>query len=88
MVRLSQGIRSALALFVFGIRTRSNAMPAKKDAVDELVKAAIDCISKGGTIRIVHRCRKCGGEEPYKSNPSPNWMNRFTCPKCGRSESR
>ena len=32
-------------------------------------------------------CRKCGVGD-YVSKPTPSWMNRFVCDKCGHKVSR
>lgn len=57
--------------------------------IDRLARFAADWIKAGGSIEVqVAPCPKCGAKERYQSNPSPNWMNRWTCPKCGRHESR
>ena len=61
----------------------------KHVSMDDAIKLVVEHIANGGKIEIgVPPCPKCGATERYKSNPSPNWMNRFTCPKCGRHESR
>lgn len=57
--------------------------------LDKAAKFLVDAVAAGATVTVgVPPCRKCGSTERYRSNPSPNWMNRFTCPKCGRHESR
>jgi predicted RNA-binding Zn-ribbon protein involved in translation (DUF1610 family) len=59
--------------------------------IDNLAKLAADHVAAGGTIEVVAAgpaCKKCGGRDPYRYNGSPNWMNRWTCPQCGRHESR
>ena len=63
-----------------------NGEPA---TVDEAARFAVEQLVRGAEITIAWPpCRRCGSTDRYVSRPSPNWMNRFTCPKCGRNESR
>ncbi len=58
--------------------------------LNALAKAAAEFVKAGGKLKIKVMpdiCRKCGKRE-YLSHPSPNWMNRYTCPACGHSVSR
>jgi hypothetical protein len=32
-------------------------------------------------------CRKCS-DGTYQGKPTPNWMNRMVCDKCGHQKSR
>ena len=64
----------------------TNGKPA---TVDEAARFAAKVLLSGGRIELLgFPCRKCGSTERYISRPSPNWMNRWTCPNCGRNESR
>ena len=59
--------------------------------IDKLAEAAAEFVKAVGKLEVlVHEtpCRKCGSTEPYRRNASPSWMNRWTCTKCGRHESR
>lgn len=59
------------------------------EQLDSLAKFAVEWVKAGGKIELqVAPCKKCGSQERYQSDPLPNWMNRWTCPKCGRHESR
>ena len=63
-----------------------NGRPA---TLDEAARYAAELVAAGVKFEVlVAPCRKCGSTERYRSNPSPSWMNRWTCPKCGRHESR
>jgi len=59
------------------------------DELDNTAKLLADAVACGAKVTFgVPAFRKCGTEERYRYNGSPNWMNRWTCPKCGRHESR
>lgn len=63
-----------------------NGKPA---AIEEAAKFAAEAAASGVRIQVLTpQCRKCGQNVQYRSNPSPSWMNRWTCPNCGRHESR
>lgn len=65
---------------------RINGKPA---TLDQAAKFAAEALASGATVEILPPpCPKCGKNMRYRSNPSPNWMNRWTCPNCGRHESR
>jgi transposase-like protein len=61
--------------------------------LDSLAKFAVEWAASGRKLEFViehPQCPNlaCKSQERYQSNPSPSWMNRWTCPKCGRHESR
>ncbi len=59
--------------------------------VDALAKVVAEHVKAGGTIEVIpyaEACPKCKQAVLYRYNGSPNWQNRWTCPKCGRHESR
>lgn len=59
------------------------------EEIDRLTKFAVEHIKAGGSVKVqIAPCSRCGSREGYRPNSSPNWMNRWTCPKCGRHESR
>jgi transposase-like protein len=63
-----------------------NGKPA---TVDEAAKFMVEQVAAGYQVTIGWPpCPRCGATERYRNNPIPSWMNRFTCPKCGRNESR
>jgi transposase-like protein len=69
------------------VRSKGDVMTNAQ--LDSLAKFAAEWVKAGGELEIKSPpCPRCGSEERYKSNPSPNWMNRWTCPDCGRHESR
>jgi len=66
-----------------------NGKPATVDEAARFL-ANIALLEESGVRVVIMQppCPKCGSTKHYRSNPSPNWMNRWTCPKCGRHESR
>jgi ribosomal protein S27AE len=62
-----------------------NGKPA---TVDEAAKFVAEHVAAGCKVTLTREPCRCGSTEPYRSSPTPNWMNRWICPKCGRLESR
>lgn len=62
---------------------RNKVVKTNRD-VDELLNAIFS--GKIRPCQLKFGGCKCGGG--LRSNPSPNWMNRFTCEKCGKHTSR
>ena len=58
-------------------------------ALDRAARFVAEAVAAGATVTVgVAPCPRCGAEERYQSNSSPDWINRWTSPHCGRHESR
>jgi transposase-like protein len=74
------------------MRPEATSMARKRftDAqVDSIMAQAFAAIKSGAKVHIeLSPCPKCGATDRYTNTGTPNWQNRWTCPKCGRHESR
>jgi exosome complex RNA-binding protein Csl4 len=69
------------------VKDKPCTINGKPATVDEAAKHIADVLLAGGKISVlIAPCSRCGCRVGYLNRP--NWMNRWTCPQCGRHEPR
>jgi hypothetical protein len=60
------------------------------DAMDNLIEALVAGMAEGKVELVSIRANVCGKckEGTMVGSPTPNWMNRAICDRCGRKASR
>lgn len=60
------------------------------DGLDQLAQAVAsgEVTITSVRVRACLHCARKGIEGTFKSAPTPNWMNRWICDKCGKKVSR
>lgn len=66
------------------VTTDAGFDPRELADIDSLAKAVVE--GRATITRVRRNACRCGGT--YRSNCSPNWMNRWTCDGCGKHVSR